>query len=214
MTELASQLDERRARKLCDRIRSGIEDTANLVVELYRGRGWTAIGYASFKECCREEFQHSVVRQLSGVEQATPKIKQLTPIEREMRTPMPSGIQLRGQPGTRVPLQQKAASMRDELTKLCVLDPIEAQRSRVRLQQNRKTNIRSGLTAAGYGAVAAPVLGAVGSIIQKKPIAARGILADAAKGALGGSLIQAGKDRALLGAEKSTLKHMEAKSNA
>ena len=161
-----------------------------------------------------EEFQHSVVRQLSGVEQATPKIKQLTPIEREMRTPMPSGIQLRGQPGTRVPLQQKAASMRDELTKLCVLDPIEAQRSRVRLQQNRKTNIRSGLTAAGYGAVAAPVLGAVGSIIQKKPIAARGILADAAKGALGGSLIQAGKDRALLGAEKSTLKHMEAKSNA
>jgi len=49
-----------RAMKLCEEIRAGLGSVADLVVELHEGQGWTALGYTTWKECCAQEFQHSV----------------------------------------------------------------------------------------------------------------------------------------------------------
>jgi hypothetical protein len=59
MNDFLTQLDERRARQLCAKIRTALEDAGNLLCQLYRGRGWAAIGYASWTECCRDEFDKS-----------------------------------------------------------------------------------------------------------------------------------------------------------
>ena len=59
MNDLLTQLDERGARKLCAKIKDGIEDVKTLIIQLYEGQGWTAIGYSSWTECCREEFDKS-----------------------------------------------------------------------------------------------------------------------------------------------------------
>lgn len=52
-------LTESRAKAICDRIRGGIESVAELLVELHDGKGWIALGYKSWKECCEKEFRHS-----------------------------------------------------------------------------------------------------------------------------------------------------------
>lgn len=59
MNELTNQLNEQNARKICAKIRGGLEDVTNLVLQLYKGQGWAAIGYSSWTECCREEFDKS-----------------------------------------------------------------------------------------------------------------------------------------------------------
>ena len=66
------QLDERQARKLIARINAGIEDVANLIIQLYYGKGWSAMGYTSWASCCKGEFNRSAswaCRQIKAAEQ-------------------------------------------------------------------------------------------------------------------------------------------------
>jgi hypothetical protein len=59
MGELTTQLDERSARKLCDRIVRQAEDLRGLLLQLRDGKGWIALGHASWAECCEKEFGYT-----------------------------------------------------------------------------------------------------------------------------------------------------------
>lgn len=59
MNELAPALSKSDARRLCDRIRRGVEDVVGLIVQLHDGHGWKALGYSTWKACCEAEFQRS-----------------------------------------------------------------------------------------------------------------------------------------------------------
>jgi hypothetical protein len=52
----APRLSKTDAQQLCDKIRGRMEGTADLVVQLYEGNGWTSLGYLSWNECCEKEF--------------------------------------------------------------------------------------------------------------------------------------------------------------
>jgi len=61
MTQLTTTdriaLKEHDARKMCARIKDAINDTADLIIQFYQQRGWQALGYSTWTECCREEFE-------------------------------------------------------------------------------------------------------------------------------------------------------------
>jgi hypothetical protein len=50
------------ARDLTDRIKAGVNDVAELLHRAHEGRAWVALGYVSWKEYCRAEFQMSKPR--------------------------------------------------------------------------------------------------------------------------------------------------------
>lgn len=52
-------LTKSQATKLCEQIRAGVKDVSQWVYELHEGQGWKALGYDTWKECCRLEFHHS-----------------------------------------------------------------------------------------------------------------------------------------------------------
>lgn len=49
-------IDKARASAICDRIRENMTSARDLLVELYEGRGWEALGYKSWRECATAEF--------------------------------------------------------------------------------------------------------------------------------------------------------------
>lgn len=52
-------IDRARASAICDKIRENMTSARDLLVELYEGRGWEAMGYKSWRECVAAEFgQH------------------------------------------------------------------------------------------------------------------------------------------------------------
>lgn len=55
-TEVIHQLTEREARKLVAEINADAEDLGSKLIRLCREMGWAALGYTSFRECCKAEF--------------------------------------------------------------------------------------------------------------------------------------------------------------
>lgn len=49
-------MDAQRARHLTDQIRQGLEITWNMIVEVYSGRAWKALGHTSWRDYCVKEF--------------------------------------------------------------------------------------------------------------------------------------------------------------
>lgn len=57
MNELAQKtLDESEARELTERLRGALQGVYDLMVEVYQGRAWEALGYSSWVEYCEVEF--------------------------------------------------------------------------------------------------------------------------------------------------------------
>lgn len=52
-------LTESQARKLADKIKASATNLADLLCQFHAGQGWTALGYATWKECCEAEFRLS-----------------------------------------------------------------------------------------------------------------------------------------------------------
>lgn len=46
-----------RARELVTQIKAGVENVRKLLLELYEGQGWIALGYDTWRECVATEFQ-------------------------------------------------------------------------------------------------------------------------------------------------------------
>jgi hypothetical protein len=46
------------AMSLCEKIRAGMGQLADLLAEFHENHGWLALGYSTWKECCEKEFQH------------------------------------------------------------------------------------------------------------------------------------------------------------
>jgi hypothetical protein len=77
-TELIHQMTEIEARKLIADINSGAECLGHKLIRLCREMGWAALGYTSFRECCKAEFANNswalgksptwVCRQIQAVE--------------------------------------------------------------------------------------------------------------------------------------------------
>ena len=67
------------AREVVDQINSNMNDVRHLVLDLYEREGWTALGYASWRECVVTEFNQNeryLYRQLEAAQTA----KQICPI--------------------------------------------------------------------------------------------------------------------------------------
>ena len=47
------------ARECVDKINSNMNNVRYLVLDLYEREGWTALGYASWRECVTEEFKQN-----------------------------------------------------------------------------------------------------------------------------------------------------------
>lgn len=59
------------ARGIVDRINASINNVRVLILELYEGEGWTALGYESWRECVTAEFKNSqayLYRQLEAAQ--------------------------------------------------------------------------------------------------------------------------------------------------
>ena len=52
-------LNDVEARALCDRVRESISQVRGLLLALYEGEGWRALGYQSWRECVVSEFEQS-----------------------------------------------------------------------------------------------------------------------------------------------------------
>jgi hypothetical protein len=52
-------LSEQQARRICDKIKDRAEGLRKLLVELHDGKGWSALGYDTWAECCEKEFRYS-----------------------------------------------------------------------------------------------------------------------------------------------------------
>jgi hypothetical protein len=50
------------ARWTCEEVKSRQESCRRMLLELYRRQGWKALGYASWRECCQEEFRYGQSR--------------------------------------------------------------------------------------------------------------------------------------------------------
>lgn len=64
-------IDEGRARAICEKIRDNMTTARDLLVEMYEGRGWEALGYDSWRECVASEFgrhQSTLYRQLEAAQ--------------------------------------------------------------------------------------------------------------------------------------------------
>lgn len=78
MPDIIPRLTDRQARKLIAEINAGVEDLGSKLIRLCRGMGWAALGYTSFRECCKAEFSQTswalgkspswVCRQIQSVE--------------------------------------------------------------------------------------------------------------------------------------------------
>lgn len=69
--EVTLRIDEARARMICGKIRDNMTTARDLLVELYEGRGWEAMGYKSWRECAATEFgqhQATLYRQLEAAQ--------------------------------------------------------------------------------------------------------------------------------------------------
>jgi hypothetical protein len=60
-TDIATttQLTSTQARRLCEKIASAVKNLGELLWELRERKGWLALGYASWNECCETEFKYS-----------------------------------------------------------------------------------------------------------------------------------------------------------
>ncbi len=82
---LSVVLDAAQARALVERIRTQLDSTRGLLLELYEGQGWCALGYDSWRACVVAEFSQSqahLYRQL----QAARTEREISPIG---ETPLP-----------------------------------------------------------------------------------------------------------------------------
>jgi phage N-6-adenine-methyltransferase len=52
-------LNDVEARDLCNRVRSNIKEVRGLLLALYEGEGWRALGYRSWRDCVVNEFEQS-----------------------------------------------------------------------------------------------------------------------------------------------------------
>jgi hypothetical protein len=53
------RLTSSQARRLCEKIHSQAENLRALLLQLREGKGWLALGYASWASCCEHEFGYS-----------------------------------------------------------------------------------------------------------------------------------------------------------
>jgi hypothetical protein len=58
-TGQVKQLTSSQARRLCEKIASAVHNLAELLWELRERKGWLALGYSSWNECCETEFKYS-----------------------------------------------------------------------------------------------------------------------------------------------------------
>jgi hypothetical protein len=77
VTELSTSTDlgQTEARERCDRIKKMVALVVEDVIALYEGRGWLALGYQSWAELCRVEFD--------GVQLAPPQRREAVTVYRE-----------------------------------------------------------------------------------------------------------------------------------
>jgi hypothetical protein len=57
-TAIEKTLTKQQAMGICEKIRDGMGVVGDLLAELHRNKGWLALGYSTWKECCEREFQH------------------------------------------------------------------------------------------------------------------------------------------------------------
>ena len=55
--EAAERLDEPTARTLLDKIKAGLDELRDAIIQLWEGRGWVALGDSSWDDLCQAEFQ-------------------------------------------------------------------------------------------------------------------------------------------------------------
>jgi hypothetical protein len=77
VTELSTSTDlgQTEARERCDRIKKMVTVVVEDVISLYEGRGWLALGYQSWAELCRVEFD--------GVQLAPPQRREAVTVYRD-----------------------------------------------------------------------------------------------------------------------------------
>lgn len=66
-------IDRARAHAICAKIRQSMTSARDLLLELYEGRGWEALGYKSWRECATAEFgehQRTLYKQLEAAKVA------------------------------------------------------------------------------------------------------------------------------------------------
>jgi hypothetical protein len=87
MNELTIKLmTDREARECVAKINANLTDIRHLVLELYEREGWTAMGYASWRECVTAEFNQNeryLYRQLEAAQTA----KQICPLGQKEEIP-------------------------------------------------------------------------------------------------------------------------------
>lgn len=58
-TLTTTDMTKREARACVNKINSGIESVRGLILDLHERKGWSALGYSSWRECVSTEFPHS-----------------------------------------------------------------------------------------------------------------------------------------------------------
>jgi hypothetical protein len=87
------EMSKTEAEKLCDKIRSGIEGVAELVLKLHDDQGWIALGYATWRQCCEKEFGHSA--SWAGRQIRAAKVREAVPIGTDLQQPQLTESQAR-----------------------------------------------------------------------------------------------------------------------
>jgi predicted DNA-binding protein YlxM (UPF0122 family) len=100
--EVKHELSAQQAREVTDKIRAGLEGVYQLIIEAYRGRVWTALGYGSWDEYVQREFGNQSLR---------PPLEERTEVVRSLRE---SGLSIRA---IAAATQVSKGTVQNELTK-------------------------------------------------------------------------------------------------